>query len=277
MQLGDASARERTEPSQLDVALNALDAALDGLVDAVEGDGLDQLSAAEKIDFWRRFEALRNRLPLIDHTLIADAEASDLAGECCFSNLTMLLTRMLLLSPSEAAARVRAASAVGPGTPKDGEHAGPVLPSLAAAQREGAVSPEQVRIVVRAMEKLTRPDLDLDAVEVAAAEQQLAAQAQVSGPKDLQLIASRVVDAVDPDRSEPVDDQLQQDRRHLELRQRRDGMWQLQGKLTNTVGAQLNAVLDPLNRPRTSSIEIDGAASCCSWLTGPRPVAPQPR
>ena len=43
---------------------------------------------------------------------------------------------------------------------------------------------------------------------------------------------------------------MQQDRRHLELRQRRDGMWQLEGKLTNTVGAQLHAILDPLTRPR---------------------------
>jgi hypothetical protein len=33
-------------------------------------------------------------------------------------------------------------------------------------------------------------------------------------------------------------------------------MWQLRGKLTNTVGAQLNAILDPLATPRrTSSIE----------------------
>ena len=41
-----------------------------------------------------------------------------------------------------------------------------------------------------------------------------------------------------------LDDQLQQDRRHLELKQRRDGMWHLAGKLTTTVGAQLNAILD---------------------------------
>ena len=91
----------------------------------------------------------------------------------------MLLTRMLLLSPSEAAARVRAAAALGPRTSKDGESVGPVLPSLAAAQRAGAVAPEQVQIVVRAMQKLPRPELDAD--EVAAAEQQLAEQAQLLG------------------------------------------------------------------------------------------------
>jgi Domain of unknown function (DUF222)/HNH endonuclease len=259
MQLGDASAAERTERCQLDVALNTLDDALDGLVDTIESGGLEQLAAAEKISFWQRFEAFRNRLPLIDHTLIADAEAHDLAGECCFSNLTVLLTRMLLLSPSEAAARVRAAAALRPHSLEKAAAVGPGLLHLAAAQRAGGVSPEQVQIVVRAMQKLTRPDLDPD--DVAAAEQQLAAQAQLQGPKDLRLLASRMVDAVDPDGPGPVADQLQQDRRHLELRQRRDGMWQLEGKLTDTVGAQLHAVLDPLTRPRSTTVEIDGKTS----------------
>ena len=74
---------------------------------------LEHLSAAEKISFWQHFETSRNRLPLIDHALIADAEASDLAGEYCFSNLQMLLTRRLQLSPAEAAARIRAAAALG--------------------------------------------------------------------------------------------------------------------------------------------------------------------
>ena len=64
-----------------------------------------------------------------------------------------------------------------------------------------------------------------------------------------------VVDAADPDGPEPVDEQLQQDRRYLELKQRRDGMWWLHGKLTATTGAQLNAILDPLSGPRWSSIE----------------------
>jgi hypothetical protein len=47
----------------------------------------------------------------------------------------------------------------------------------------------------------------------------------------------------------------------MELRQRRDGMWQLQGKLTNTVGAQLKAIVDPLARPRSSSIEDENGTT----------------
>jgi hypothetical protein len=32
-------------------------------------------------------------------------------------------------------------------------------------------------------------------------------------------------------------------------------MWHLAGRLTNTVGAQLNAILDPLTKPRSTAIE----------------------
>jgi hypothetical protein len=209
MQLGDHKTAERAEQSQLAAALDTLDKALNRLIDTVEAGGLDQLNAAEKLSFWQRFEAFRNRLPLMDHRLIADAEASDLAGEYCFSSLTMLLTRRLLLSPTEAVSRVRAAAAVGR-TSRGGERMGTLLPNLAAAQRGGAVSPEQVRIVERAMQKLTDAELNRD--KVAAAEQQLAKQAQLHGPKDLQKIASRVVAAVDPESAAPIDDQLQQDR-----------------------------------------------------------------
>jgi hypothetical protein len=74
-------------------------------------------------------------------------------------------------------------------------------------------------------------------------------------PGELRRYALRVVDAADPDGPEPIQEQLQQQRRYLELKQRKDGMWQLQGRLTSTVGAQLHAVLDPLARCRSSSIE----------------------
>src|SRR5688572_183897 len=107
------------------------------------------------------------------------------------------------------------------------------------------------------MHKLCRPGLDPQAVETA--EQLLTDYAPLLGPTDLQRYALKVVDAADPDGPEPIDDQLQHDRRYLELKQRRDGMWWLQGKLTSTVGAQLNAILDPLSRPRSSSIDDHNA------------------
>ncbi|HJY43530.1 MAG TPA: DUF222 domain-containing protein, partial [Propionibacteriaceae bacterium] len=253
MGLGDPTTAERAERSALDVALETLDNALTGLIDTVESGGLEHLTAAEKISFWQQFETFRNRLPLIDHSLIAGAEASDLAAEYNFTNLTRFLMRMFLLSHGEAAARVRAAAAVGPRSSMLGERLQPLLPKLAAVQRHGAVTVEQVQIVERAMHKLSR--IGLNPAEVETAEKLLTDYAPVLGPADLHRYALRVVDAADPDGPEPVDDQLQQDRRYLDLKQRRDGMWHLQGRLTSTVGAQLNAILDPLARHRTSSIE----------------------
>jgi hypothetical protein len=253
MQFGDADTGERTEPSRLDVVLDKLNDDFAELLDTMESGGLDQLAAVEKIAWWRRFETFRNRLPLIDHSLIADAEASDLAKTYCSSTLTQFLMRTFQLSHGEAASRVRAAAAVGPRMSMLGEQLEPLLPQLAAVQRQGTVTTEKVQIVERAMQKLSRPGLDPG--DAATAEKLLTDYAPVLGPKELHRYALQVIDAADPDGPQPIDEQRQQDRRSLELKQRRDGMWALQARLTTTVGAQLNAILDPLAKPRTSSIE----------------------
>jgi hypothetical protein len=134
-----------------------------------------------------------------------------------------------------------------------GEKLEPVLPRLAGLQRDGTISAEKVAIVERAMHTLSRTNLDVEAVQTA--EELLTEQAPILQPADLHRFANAVVNAADPDGPEPVDDQKQQDRRFVELTQRRDGMWSLKGRLTNALGAQLNAILDPLAKPRTSSIE----------------------
>jgi len=121
--------------------------------------------------------------------------------------------------------------------------------------------------VERAMHHLSRPGLDPEAVETA--EQLLVEHAPILAVGDLRRFAFRVVDAADPDGPEPIDDALQQDRRHLELKLRRDGMWHLHGKLTATVGAQLTAILDPLAKPRSSSIE--GENGTCTQISDERP------
>jgi hypothetical protein len=254
MELGDPTA-DYVERSPLDAVLDEAQLAVSKMIDILEAGGLDQLDAPQKVAFWQRFETLRNRLPVIDHQLIADAEAADLPGTYCFNSMTQLLMRMFQLSPGEAASRVRAAAAVGPRSSMLGERLQPVLPKLAELQRDGAVSPEKVAIVERAMHKLSRPDVDPAAVHTA--EQLLTDHAPLLAPKELHRFALAVVEAADPDGPEPVDDQLQQDRRYLELKQRRDGMWWLQGKLTGTVGTQLTAILDPLAKPRTTELDTD--------------------
>jgi len=244
---------ERDRRSPIDGILDKLHDDLTDLITEVESGRLDQLEAAEKVAVWQRLETLRNKLPLVDHGLIADAEVSDLAHEYCSSTLAQFLIRVLQLSPGEAATRVRAAAALRPRMSMLGEKLEPQLPRLAALQRDGAVSTEKVAIVERALHTLTRPGSEPEAVDTA--EQLLAEHAPILAPSDLRRFARAVVEAADPDGPEPIDDQLQHDRRYVELKQRRDGMWHLAGRLTATLGAQLNAIVEPLAKPRNSSIE----------------------
>jgi hypothetical protein len=234
MQLGDSTATPRDQRSPADEILDKLNNNLTELLTAIDSGALDHLEAAEKIAVWQKFETFRNKLPLIDHRLIADAEANHLAEEYCSSTLIQFLIRVLQLSPGEAATRIRAAAALGPRTTMLGEPLEPALPQLAALQQQGVVSTEKVAIVERAMHKLTRPDVQPENVD--QAERLLTEHAPILGPSDLRRFAHAVVNAADPDGPEPVDDALQQDRRYLELKQRRDGMWHLAGRLTNTVG-----------------------------------------
>jgi hypothetical protein len=252
MQLGDCTTAELIERSPLDAALDTLDAALAEVIEKIDSGQLDQLDDTAKLALWHRFESIRNRLPLVDHGLIADAIATDLAGSYGFSNMSRFLTRILQLSPGEAATRVRAVAAVGSRSSMVGERLEPQLPKLAVLQRDGLVSTEKVAIVERAMRKLSRPGIDPEAV--VTAEQLMTQHAPLLGPKDLHRFALSVVDAADPDGPEPIDDALQEDRRYVELMQRRNGMWWLQGKLTSTVGTQLRAILDPLTKPRTTEV-----------------------
>lgn len=226
-------------------ALADLGRAVDSLVDAVERGGLDHLDANEKLALWQGLEEQRRRLPLVDHALVADAQANDLAGHHAFASLPMLLVRALRLSPGEAAMRVRAADAVGRRTSMAGAPLEPRRPVLAVAQHAGQVSPEQVEIIDRALREL--PATTPPAV-LARAERTLVEHARAFGPKELRLIARRLVDAADPDGPAP-DDLVAQERRHLELRPMRDGMWRIEGRLTAETGLRLSAVLGPLARP----------------------------
>lgn len=253
MELGDQSTADDTERSPMDTALDTLQNALTDLITTVETGALNHLEASEKVAVWQRFETIRNQLPLVDHSLIADAEASDLPSNYCSSTMNQFLMRVLQLSHGEAVSRVRAAAALGPRTSMLGERLEPQLPRLAALQRDGVVTTDKVQIVERAMHQLSRPGLDPEAVQTA--EELLTGHALILGPSELRRFALAVVDAADPDGPEPIDDQQQQDRRSVELKQRRDGMWHLHGRLTSAVGAQLNAILEPLAKPRTSSIE----------------------
>ena len=231
--------------------LTAFSEALDLLVDEVEAGGLDHLDAASLMAFLQDLEAVRNRLPLVDHRALRDAAERDVAGALGQGRLTRVLTQALRISAGEACRRVRASEQVGDRVTVLGEHQAPVRAELAAAQRAGRVTPEQVDVVCRG---LARVDLTgYDRTALARGERELTELATVLGPRDLQVCTDRFVEHLDPDGSRPQD-QLNEDRRHVELRRGRDGSWHGELRLTGPLGAKLRSVLLPLARPRTDVV-----------------------
>jgi hypothetical protein len=87
---------------------------------------------------------------------------------------------------------------------------------------------------------------------VAAGEKLLTEAASSLGPKELGLVAARVVDAIDPDGVAPVDEREHVERRFFHLKHRADGAWVGDFRLTPVVGQKLQALLDPLLSPHAA-------------------------
>ena len=245
--------------SPVDHALDELAASLGRLVAAVESGGLDHHDHGGLVTVMQRFERLRNTMALVDHRMITDAETRGLPDALTQGSMQRVLVSALRLSPGEANRRVRAAQALGPRTSMVGEPLGPYWPRLAAAQRSGEVSPEQVAIVERALARVDRRGFS--PTDVDAGEGLLADNAALLGPKDLKHLADCVVDAIDPDGTLPQD-RLNADRRFFHLRQTPDGAYAGEFRLTGSLGAKLAALLGPLARPRVDPEPVADGVLC---------------
>ncbi len=251
-----------TEPTAFDAARDAFLTGLEHLIKLAADGSLGQYDDVGFVGFMQEFEQARNRLSLIDHQIIADAERRDLPTVLCQGSMRRVLTSVLRVSKREAAGRVRAAEAVGPRLSMLGEVLAPVRPVLAAAQRDGAVSAEKVVMIVGALDKVDRRGFD--PADIAAGEALLTEHAALFPPEDLRLLADRIVDAIDPDGTVP-NDQLNEDRRYFHLRATRDGAYVGDFRLTGAAGAKLKTLLDPL-----AKLRIDPSGAVDSRTHGQR-------
>ena len=234
----------------VDFALDQFSTGIDHLVKLLEDGGLDSLDNARFVTFMQDLEQARNRIPLADHRILADAERRNLPDSLTQGTMIRTLMSTLRLSPGEASRRIRAAAAVGERQSMLGEPLAPVRPHLAAAQRAGAVTPEQVAIIERALSKVDHRGFD--PADLDGGEQLLTRFAETFGPKDLRTLADQVVDHIDPDGT-VSDERLNADRRHFHLRPTKDGGWAGEFRLTGPLGAKLSALLEPLARRRLES------------------------
>jgi hypothetical protein len=207
------------------------------------------LNGAQQCDVLRRFEVQMRRRPTVDHFLIATAEASNLAASQCNTSTAAMLRGMLLIGRREAFARVRSAADLGPRRGLSGQALPALFPAVAAAQARGLLSPAHAKVIVSAVEKLPY------AVQVECGDSvqaSLVAQAAVLDPDQLVLVARRIHDHLDPDGT-LTDEADQQHNRNFAMNTKRDGSWDLGGRLTPECGEAWSVILEALATPAPSA------------------------
>ena len=149
------------ESTAVDRAFDGFAGALDRLIEVVEAGGLDGFDGVALVGFLQRFEQTRNRMSLVDHRAVRVAEIDPAGADGRAAEPDRHPRPGYCASPAaEAARRVRAAEHVGERVAMTGEALGTVAAALAAAQRAGDVSPEQVDICARALEGVDRRGFD---------------------------------------------------------------------------------------------------------------------
>jgi hypothetical protein len=231
----------------VEAALGQLSAAVDTLIEL----DLTRLDRDDLLTLLRGMEAQRRRLPVVDHALVAELDQRGVAGELAARDTKTLLRDVLRLTPHQAAARYEAAIDLGPRRGITGEALPPLLPAVAAAQADGAISPEHAKVITGVIEELP-PAMEPE--QVTAVEQRLVTEAARFDPSVLARIGRHLLDWIDPDGTEDRDTGHDR-RRHATLTCRRDGSGDLRAHLTPAALAQWQAVLDPLAAPKPSDAD----------------------
>jgi len=201
---------------------------------------LDVLTDCELLVLQYRREVVARSLPAVDHQIInrlaAEADPKALGGK----NLADVLSTRLRISKSEAARRIKQAELLGSRQATTGEPLPPKLPTAAAAQKQGEIGFEHLRIIEKFFDDL--PDrIDYETRE--AAEAHLAEMACELGPTQFRAAADRLALLLNQDGDLP-DDADRARRRYLTIeKQDVDGTSRVHGRLDPEGRATLDAVL----------------------------------
>lgn len=209
--------------------------AVEHLIKLVDDGALNDLGAFELVETMQDLQRVRNKLPVVDRALIQYGIEQGVPAVLTERTMTRVLVSGIRLSIGEAVRRVRAAEHLADRRSMTGETLSPLRPHLAAAQRDGAVTPEQVTLIDSALRKLKH----CDASAVEAGEVLLGQQATQLSYKDLDLVEAKLIEAIDPDGVLPGDDAEQRLRRFFHLKHRQDGSWAGDFRLTPEVGQKL--------------------------------------
>ncbi|MDT5007528.1 MAG: hypothetical protein QOJ24_4704, partial [Mycobacterium sp.] len=217
------------------VAVSKRIAALTAEFEALLAESVDG-SAAEQTAALFAWEAFVRRLPAMTHRMVASlgqVPVDDL-GE---SSVASALSTLLRISKAEANRRIKEARDLGPRSSITGELLEPELPTTAAAQWQGDIGAEHVKIIRRFFKKL--PGF-IDYATREAAEAQLAELACGLGPEDLRVAADHLALLLDQD-GVLSDADLAKRSYLTKGKQQADGTTEIRGRADPELAALLDA------------------------------------
>ena len=140
--------------SEVDVAADRVAAAFTSAVDGLLDVALTSLPGLALVELLGRVETQLRRMTSFDHALVTALVDSDACVDVGARNTASLLVQALRVSPSEAAARVRAAKELGPRTDFTGGPMEPQFEHVAAAQADGSISAAHARVITSTVRDL---------------------------------------------------------------------------------------------------------------------------
>ena len=202
----------------------------------------------EALECARLGEIARRRAAFARLEQVAELERLGVAEQSGDRSTARLLQETWRLGPAEATRLVKEAADLCPRRSIVGEELPPRLPATSAAAAAGEIGDAHVAIIRKTMARLDRVD-DLPPETWAGAEQTLAREARVLGPKGLQAAADRLLAHLDPDGEQPPDDDPGRDDELLIVR-RKDGTVVYRGWMSDPVdGEAFLEVIDDLSTP----------------------------
>jgi Domain of unknown function (DUF222) len=222
-------------------------------LDGLAGLDLVALTSTELVEFTRRVEIARRWLPaVIEHRLVAELEdPGGRAGVPGPLDPGPAPRGLLQITVGEAKTRVAAARNLGQRRSLTGIVLPPLFGAVAAAQAAGVISAAHARVIIDAHDGLphaVQADHGEDLVRL------LVTHAVELDPHALATLARRAEEVLNPDGilTETADHDR---RRGVTLAARRDGSFDLTGRLTPMCGARWQAVLDATAAPKPA---VDG-------------------
>ena len=214
------------------------------------------LGEPELLESLRETERAARRLPAVRNTQVAEIQSRGIPARHGCRSTQAFLRQAFNCSATEAAVWVGHADDLVPGRSlSTGELLPPRYPALADAVAEGALGPEQVRLIRSTMRRIPK---DVDAPTRVAAEAKLVEVARVLDPDRLKRACARLLCCLDPDGSLGSTDEERQAQRGFTVgRQDRHGMYPVSGLLDPETGALLQAALEPLAAPKHTADERD--------------------